>query len=190
MRVRSAPPHKGPSGPHLPGGGSGGGVAGLHHLVMQHVAMAENKRSPVKDHGQPIPETSNHTERDRLLDQGPRSHWHPHEGFRARHIPHGGTPFANAPGHDPDLQRPARRLRRRGRAPGRGDLAELKPGRELHTNLEFYAGVVMALVGWSANILEQAQDSKIIRSAARYTGSAAGGRAATRLSSCGRPGMT
>ncbi|MBF6045404.1 citrate synthase [Streptomyces sp. NRRL B-1677] len=66
-------------------------------------------------------------------------------------------------------------------------LARLKPGRELHTNVEFYAGVVMELcglpremftptfcaarvVGWSANILEQAEDSKIIRPAARYTG--------------------
>ena len=65
-------------------------------------------------------------------------------------------------------------------------LAELKPGRELHTNVEFYAGVVMELcgvpremftptfaaarvVGWGANILEQA-DTKIIRPAARYVG--------------------
>ncbi|GAA3215688.1 hypothetical protein GCM10020256_17420 [Streptomyces thermocoprophilus] len=69
-------------------------------------------------------------------------------------------------------------------------LAELKPGRELHTNVEFYAGVVMELcglpremftptfaaarvVGWSANILEQARDPKIIRPVARYTGPAA-----------------
>ena len=66
-------------------------------------------------------------------------------------------------------------------------LAELKPGRDLHANVEFYAGVVMKLaglppsmftptfcvarvVGWVANILEQSRDPKIIRPAARYVG--------------------
>jgi citrate synthase len=66
-------------------------------------------------------------------------------------------------------------------------LAELKPGRQLYTNVEWYAGVVMELcgvprdmftptfatsrvIGWCANILEQARDSKIIRPSAHYTG--------------------
>jgi len=66
-------------------------------------------------------------------------------------------------------------------------LAELKPGRNLYANVEFYAGVVMELcglprsmftptfaasriIGWTANILEQSTDPKLIRPAARYVG--------------------
>ena len=67
-------------------------------------------------------------------------------------------------------------------------LAELKPGRELHTNVEYYAGVVMELCGLPAaavharpspraapsggarTILEQSADTAIIRPSARYVG--------------------
>ena len=66
-------------------------------------------------------------------------------------------------------------------------LAELKPANPLYTNVEFYAGVVMdrcdlprelftptfavsRVIGWCANIAEQAAARQLIRPAARYVG--------------------
>ena len=66
-------------------------------------------------------------------------------------------------------------------------LAELKPGRPLPSNVEFYAGVVMQsaglppamftptfavsrTAGWCAHIIEQAAADKLIRPSSRYVG--------------------
>jgi citrate synthase len=66
-------------------------------------------------------------------------------------------------------------------------LDELKPGRRLYTNVEFYAGIVMdsagvprelftptfaasRVIGWCAHILEQAADNRLIRPSAHYAG--------------------
>ena len=66
-------------------------------------------------------------------------------------------------------------------------LAELKPGRKLYTNVEFYAGVVMhtcgipremftptfaagRTIGWCTHVMEQAAHNRLIRPAARYVG--------------------
>jgi citrate synthase len=66
-------------------------------------------------------------------------------------------------------------------------LEEQKPGRRLYTNVEFYSAVVLVSVGlprdlftptfaasrvagWTAHILEQVTNNRLIRPEAEYTG--------------------
>lgn len=66
-------------------------------------------------------------------------------------------------------------------------LAELKPGRSLYTNVEFYAAAIMKainmdlvlftptftasrMVGWTAHVIEQAENNTIYRPEAKYIG--------------------
>jgi citrate synthase len=66
-------------------------------------------------------------------------------------------------------------------------LAELKPGRSLYTNVEYYAAAIMKainmgpelftptftasrMVGWTAHVLEQSENNTIFRPQARYVG--------------------
>jgi citrate synthase len=66
-------------------------------------------------------------------------------------------------------------------------LEELKPGRALYPNVEFYAGIVLDMIemprelftptfgvsrviGWTAHIMEQARDNRLIRPSAHYEG--------------------
>jgi citrate synthase len=66
-------------------------------------------------------------------------------------------------------------------------LEELKPGRALYPNVEFYAGIVLDIIGmprdlftptfaasrvigWTAHVMEQAAANRLIRPAAHYTG--------------------
>ena len=109
------------------------------------------------------------------------------DGLRPPRLQNGGSSFDVLARRRPRSRWRPGRLRDRGGEIAVRVLAELKPGRELYTNVEYYAGVVMnscgvpremftptfaaaRTVGWTVNVLEQMSDNRLIRPTARYVG--------------------
>ena len=113
-----------------------------------------------------------------------------HHGLRPRRLRRRGPPLGAAAGAgDPSSAGAQAELARTTEAAVVETLARLKPDRDLRTNVEFFAGVVMErcgiprelftstfavsrTAGWCAHALEQAAARRLIRPSARYTGPA------------------